>query len=290
MSLHMLHLPIRPRELLACGREHRLVSDAGAVDLGYLVHALLTRALGDRAPKPFDIQTAPAGERRVGGPPVSAGPLRVLAYGGADAATLRESAARFGDASAQAAIAWDDASSKPMPLFSTGQRLGFRVRICPILRVGKQHPRFTPGAEVDPYLALIARGVAERAAARPGASEATLKREVVDAAPPREAVYRDWLTDRIGPAAHVAYARLVSVRDARLWRRGTPGDGAAAAMHGHQRPRMGSRAAIGRREAVFEGMLEVADAALFRQLLARGVGRHRAFGFGMLLLRSADLS
>jgi CRISPR system Cascade subunit CasE len=175
-----------------------------------------------------------------------------------------------------------------MPLFATGRRLGFRVRVCPTLRVGKRHPCFAPGAEVDPYLALIARRVAELAAARPGAGEAALKREAVDAAPPREAVYRDWLTDRIGPAATVADARLVSLRDARLWRRGTPGDGAAAAMHGHQRPRLGSRAAVGRREAVFEGTLEVRDDTLFQALLARGVGRHRAFGFGMLLLRAAD--
>ena len=45
---------------------------------------------------------------------------------------------------------------------------------------------------------------------------------------------------------------------------------------------------MGRREAVFEGTLEVRDAALFQGLLARGVGRHRAFGFGMLLLRPAE--
>jgi len=288
MSLHMLHLPIRLRELVACGREHRLVSDATAVDLGYLVHALLTRALGDRAPKPFDIQAALTDEGRAAGRPASTRPLSVLAYGGSDAATLRVRAEQSGDASAQAAIAWDDARSKPMPLFAAGQLLGFRVRICPTLRVGKWHPRFEPGAEVDPYLALIARGIAELAVSRPGACEATLKREAVDAAPTREAVYRNWLTDRIDPAANVANARLVSLRDARLWRRGTPGEGAAAAMHGRPRPRLGSRTAMGRREAVFEGTLEVRDAALFQGLLARGVGRHRAFGFGMLLLRPAE--
>jgi CRISPR system Cascade subunit CasE len=288
MTLHMVDLPIRPRELLACSREHRLVRDAVAVDFGYLVHALLARALGDRAPKPFDIQGATAGDRRVAGSPVQPRPWRVLAYAAADATALMAHAEQAADCSAWAAIAWDDARSKPMPVFAAGQRLGFRVRICPALRVGKQHPCFAPGAEVDPYLALIARDVAERAASRPDADAAALKREAVDAAAPREAVYRDWLTDRIGPAATVANARLVSLRDARLWRRGTPGKGAAAAMHGHARPRLGSHAAIGRREAVFEGTLEVRDAALFQALLARGVGRHRAFGFGMLLLRPAD--
>jgi CRISPR system Cascade subunit CasE len=40
-----------------------------------------------------------------------------------------------------------------------------------------------------------------------------------------------------------------------------------------------------RPDATMTGTLEVADAAAFHALLTRGVGRHRAFGFGMLLLR-----
>ena len=38
-------------------------------------------------------------------------------------------------------------------------------------------------------------------------------------------------------------------------------------------------------DAVLTGHLRVTDPAAFAHLLARGVGRHRAFGFGMLLLR-----
>jgi CRISPR system Cascade subunit CasE len=44
-------------------------------------------------------------------------------------------------------------------------------------------------------------------------------------------------------------------------------------------------ARIERPNAVLEGHLMVRDPVAFRALLARGVGRHRAFGFGMLLLR-----
>ena len=36
------------------------------------------------------------------------------------------------------------------------------------------------------------------------------------------------------------------------------------------------------------GELEVGDSERFLHLLARGVGRHRTFGFGMLLLRPAS--
>jgi hypothetical protein len=120
-------------------------------------------------------------------------------------------------------------------------------------------------------------------------AEGTLKHEVVAAAPSRETVYRDWLCARIGAAAALGDTRLVSLRDARLWRRGEPGEGAAAQMHGRPRPRLGQRVAMGRREAVFEGVLEVRDVGSFRDLLAHGIGQHRAFGFGMLLLRPVDL-
>jgi CRISPR system Cascade subunit CasE len=59
--------------------------------------------------------------------------------------------------------------------------------------------------------------------------------------------------------------------------------------------RRGSFAADGRRplrpqlgpDATFTGVLQVRDPDAFAGLLARGIGRHRAFGFGMLLLRPA---
>ena len=35
------------------------------------------------------------------------------------------------------------------------------------------------------------------------------------------------------------------------------------------------------------GILAITDPTAFADLLARGVGRHRAYGYGMLLLRPA---
>ena len=40
-------------------------------------------------------------------------------------------------------------------------------------------------------------------------------------------------------------------------------------------------------DAVMRGILTITDAEAFFNLLTRGVGRHRAFGYGMLLLRPA---
>jgi CRISPR system Cascade subunit CasE len=41
-------------------------------------------------------------------------------------------------------------------------------------------------------------------------------------------------------------------------------------------------------DATLKGRLEVIDPVAFRNLLIRGVGRHRSFGFGLLLLRPAN--
>lgn len=276
MSTVMLHLPVSLRGLYQAGREHDLVRNDWAVDDGYLVHSLFTRLFGDAAPRPFDIQPAASdlGDR-----------LSVLAYAGQDHRGLRALAAA--DATARAAIAWDGAASKPMPSLASGQAVGFRVRVCPVVRVGRQHPVFAPGAEVDPYLSELQKRLAA-AGLTDGPEQAAARQHILAGLPSREDVYRDWLAARLAPAAELRSARLVAMRDARLWRKGQPGAGAASRMHGHDRPHRAGRSPIGRRDAVFEGELQVHDPAAFAALLARGVGRHRAFGFGMLLLRPAS--
>ncbi|MFG1332515.1 type I-E CRISPR-associated protein Cas6/Cse3/CasE [Xanthobacter autotrophicus] len=58
-------------------------------------------------------------------------------------------------------------------------------------------------------------------------------------------------------------------------------------MHGAVRRGFGRKACcmpVSGHSAVLVGTLTVRDAQAFAALLARGVGRHRAFGYGMLLL------
>ena len=287
MTLHMLHLPIVPRMLMECGRQHGLLDDTRSVDLGYLVHSLFARLWQDSAPKPFDIQDHQAGglpsDRDGAGTNQS---LSVLAYASYDMDTAQATARSCSDSQAIAAIAWDRARSKIVPELLPGQRAGFRVRVCPTVRIGKHHPSLAHGMEVDPYLALIERELAARGGAG-DVERRCLKPLVVAAAPEREAVYRDWLAARFADAVDMEAVRLTALRDARLWRRGAPRSGAASLMYQRPRARFRDRAVIGRREAVFEGTLQVIDAAGLHALLARGIGRHRAFGFGMLLLRPA---
>ena len=83
----------------------------------------------------------------------------------------------------------------------------------------------------------------------------------------REAVYLDWLAERLDPAAKLSRSgsRLARFRR-NVVARGTTGiEGPDATIH---------------------GTLTIVDEQAFTDLLARGVGRHKAYGYGMLLLRS----
>jgi CRISPR system Cascade subunit CasE len=88
-------------------------------------------------------------------------------------------------------------------------------------------------------------------------------------------VYRDWLSRELGrgEAARLAQYEMRSFKRERLLRRD---HGAERTSHHAERP-----------DAVLGGVLEIADGEAFAGLLSRGLGRHRAFGFGMLLLRPA---
>ncbi|RDW11761.1 type I-E CRISPR-associated protein Cas6/Cse3/CasE, partial [Paracoccus thiocyanatus] len=83
---------------------------------------------------------------------------------------------------------------------------------------------------------------------------------------PREAVYLDWLAARLAPAARLERenSRLHAFQRSAINRNGRALDGPDAIIH---------------------GTLSVTDPAGFADLLARGIGRHRSYGYGMLLLR-----
>ncbi len=255
--LTMIQMPICGRRLFAFARDQGL-RDA---DPGYVVHALLAALFGTDAPQPFALPPDCEGFGR--GDPA---PLSVLAYSRHPIEALREKAQALALPSLYQAIHWDGAGGKPMPaLFPQGLTLGFEVRACPVVRIGRGNGHLAPGSEVD---AVVAAHLAAEKGRRPVPES-------------REAVYRAWLTDRLAEqgATVPRDVQVVAMRLTRLFRRGAhprPEDGGARPKARPQRP-----------DVRFRGRLEVADAQAFGQWLARGVGRHRAFGFGMVLLRPA---
>ena len=171
-------------------------------------------------------------------------------YGRADAEALREVAAQFADPLQCAALKVERLKSKPMPIaWRPGQRLGFEVLVRPTIRRSKRAARH-PGTEWDAFLWEAIQH-----------EKGGMKRS-------REDVYSDWLGEqfrRRGGAA-LEEAGLKSFQRTRVIRR------------------RGSRPIEGP-DAVMSGVLTVTDAEGFAKLLAGGIGRHRAYGYGMLLLR-----
>jgi CRISPR system Cascade subunit CasE len=94
----------------------------------------------------------------------------------------------------------------------------------------------------------------------------------------RTAIYSEWLDKQLSRngAARVSQVRVEAFRLTRVVRRERSAEDGKRKTSKTTGP-----------DVTFKGLLQVDDGEAFASLLARGVGRHRAFGFGMLLLRPA---
>lgn len=249
-TLHLVRVSVDARGLYSFAGKSSAMGPQ--LDIGYAVHALFG-ALFDHGVDPSE-RVAPkpftVGEDK-------RGVFDVHGYSGLSHDALRERARQFADPLAWGASDLDGMVSRPMPTsFAAGARLGFEARVCPTRRVKKRGPMDRDAAEVDAYLA------------RKWASE---EGAVLD----REAIYRDWLAEQVGRngAATIEVARMTRFQGGTFLRR-TQGE----KRKGH---------ASGRPDVTFRGVLTVQAPDAFAAVLARGLGRHRSFGFGMLLLHAA---
>ena len=175
----------------------------------------------------------------------------LYAYAACPAEALQDSARSVAGPTEAAVLPLDQMRSVPRPpeTWREGMRLGFDLKVRPTVRLASAletaGQRFSKGAELDAFLAETLRNGRAR---------------------PREDVYLDWLATRLAPAAELECdcTRMRSFRRLRGQR--------------------GGRAVEGP-DAVFHGTLTVRDSPGFAGMLARGTGRHRAYGYGMLLLR-----
>lgn len=146
--------------------------------------------------------------------------------------------------------------STPMPeTWKTGRNLSFEVRARPVVR-SRQAGRNLSPVELD--AAVAARRHDPKAL--------------------REDVYQQWLSREL---ARDDAADLVSMRIAGFSRT------RVARRHGQETPRQWS--SVEGPDVWFRGTLRINDAEAFRALLGRGIGRHRSFGFGCLLVAPAGV-
>jgi CRISPR system Cascade subunit CasE len=241
-----LHLVQLPldRQALTAFAIARGVSDD---DLGYALHLALRARFGEAGPQPFRLI------ERDGAAPHLLGYAR-------DPGALADAASLPAIDPLIDALFPDAPRCRAMPAsWREGARFRFDVRVRPVVRYGGR----VRAARADNASAWQPR------AGEVDAFVAACERAGAGAAVDREAVYASWLAARLGPAAVVEQAELRSMRRTRTQRSRHDGSGTRRS----EAP-----------DVLFSGTLKVADPESFAARLARGVGRHVAFGFGMLLL------
>lgn len=138
-----------------------------------------------------------------------------------------------------------------------GQTLAFEVRVRPIVRT-------KDGRERDVFLHRVESDSAPKHAT---------ENEVADL---RDAIYVEWLCHHLVAegSAEILEAGMDAFRLSRVIRRAQFDDAGLRK----------ARAVMGP-DVILKGHLKIGDSDAFCRLLKRGIGRHRAFGFGMLLVR-----
>jgi CRISPR system Cascade subunit CasE len=169
---------------------------------------------------------------------------------------LIDHAAAFGDPALLEAVGdLHGIASKPMPQFDRGRELGFVVRACPVVRLAAAKSGHRAGAEVDAFLARCFAVGKETGVSR-------------------EEVYREWLVKAMSrpsvTGVRVTRVGIAGLARERLLRRSHE---ATRSAHRLERP-----------DVRFEGEMVVEDGDRLATYLGHGVGRHRAFGFGALML------
>ena len=195
------------------------------------------------------------------GPDLAPRPFRVIisrdwnrrhgtfyAYSTSTADELREAALTFACPLQSRILPASSIDGKTMPdSWRNGEKLGFEALIRPIVRCARGSK--TPGKERDAFQAEAERH-----------PKGAMSRK-------REEVYRDWLSLRLAKrGARLEDALLKSFQRVRVVRK--------LRKHSPEGP-----------DALMQGILKVTDSEDFAELIAHGIGRHRAYGYGMLLLR-----
>jgi CRISPR system Cascade subunit CasE len=130
----------------------------------------------------------------------------------------------------------------------------------------KQMPIVSTGMEVG--FRIRVRPVARRR----DENGHVFEQDIAIGADDRAAAYRDWLAAQLQDAVNILRCELEQFQLVRSSRRRA---GVVKRMPGWHP------------DAVLTGTLRIVDEAAFSRSIRKGVGRHKAFGYGALLLRSA---
>ncbi|MXW14969.1 MAG: type I-E CRISPR-associated protein Cas6/Cse3/CasE [Rhodothermaceae bacterium] len=250
MSLFLVNVPCDVRNLKLWGAKRRLIIK-GIFDEGYALHKLLSETFGVRILQPFRFFSSSRGKQG-----------SIYAYSNSGADELLNLAQTYALPEVFEILELEKLRSKQMPFqYEENQRLGFDIRLRPTRRSrlkfdtmsGNRSGGQLSRSEIDAYAWEHIH---------PGSNRqgSVSKQEIT-----RESVYHKWLSDRLGPVASLQACSLHAFRRSKVIR------GQSSLSEGP--------------DAILHGTLNILDVRRFQGLLENGIGRHRAYGYGMILLR-----
>jgi CRISPR system Cascade subunit CasE len=248
-TVHMIQMWLDSRRLMQLGKMLHL--PLKQVGNNYLVHCALSELFQDQAPKPFAVED---NHRQI--TDYNGQAIRVLCYSELDWETLQNLAQGFASPTVYEIVNWDRMASKPMPeTFPDGLELMFGLRACPVVRKASDGPKWKEGQEIDVFLSKV--------------WEIDDESVNVD----RKDTYKEWLINYFQKqnSADLTSLNVKRFSIERMSRRNHKSNRKVKVI---QRP-----------DVTFTGTLKVKNGEEFKELLYRGIGRHKSFGFGMLKIR-----
>lgn len=252
MTTNLIYIPLDMRDLNRWAGRRGLIRRR-AYDEGYVLHVLMAGMFGNRALRPFRLFSS---ERR--------SQATFYAYSALDADGLCRIAEAVATPDCLDVIRLDSILSKAMPAnFTKGRSFNFDVRVRPVRRLNssvrdaRHNVTLKKGAEIDAFRLQVIRHSHH--------DSADGETDSASAKWTRESVYRDWLAQRFDASAILRSCQLKAFRRHRAIR--------------------GEGPLIEGPDATLQGSLSVENPADFADMLTGGIGRHKAYGYGMLLLR-----
>lgn len=248
--MHLTQIKIDTRLLSELAREHRL--PISTADAGYRMHVGLTSVFGDAAPKPFWIRDTDGQH------------ADVLGYADQDKKGLQGAAQMHASSLAYEMCEWNRLHCKPMPGADVleDQALSFKLRACPIVRKG------SAGQGIN----LDGETVKWRAGERMDAflSQALSSGDDIT----RSEAYASWLRRQFDVRDGGAEIQSVSLEAFNLKEVTRRAQGTT--MKQQTKPMV-----------LLSGRLQVREPEDFLSILSSGLGQHKSFGCGMMLIRPA---
>lgn len=299
MTLNMVRLEVKLPQLMTYGHLCRI-----GMDTGYLLHAALRGIFGEKGPQPFFYSESPLSAQKEAGAVSgerSQSPF-VLGYTTNSEQTLRDCLAVVSGSDEKQqclsqifSFSAHGPSVKAMPEhWQKGARYRFGLFFAPVERhhePGKNANSRKNVVESDVWMAESSRRW--KKAVADGVFTGSEKDWRFQHQGQRENVYKAWLSQYLARnGAELAIrSSFDDLGDSTDWdcifrdyRTIAPVTRGGAGHSGA--PTRSSKRSFP--ELSVTGTLTVTDSDTFARLLAHGVGRHCAFGYGMLLLSSAD--